>query len=276
MADSEHLYSNSLVYNIKTKEQFTEEIRAMELQPLIQVHKFGFPLRLDFGHFLECFQSLDTEQIRKSVDNDRDHCLLILQSISSLNPTDYIVTDSKVFLKHDKERVMVSALWDKNGRNQRSYSRSRAQTCGELFPRGIGTSDILEKFTKSMNQKNQNVKFLQDENAELDEVSRSSHPFPIQNNFLNNDPEITIYAEDDANQRPEGLEALEGKGRALLVMMSSLGQYDRMIPITHCMRILFSSPMSDSMTMHDSYLLQLSQAIESFHISQYQNEEVAL
>lgn len=277
MADSERLYSNSLVYTKKTAELFQEELAIMELQPLIQVHKFGFPLRLDFNQFLDCFQSLDSEKIKNSAKNDREHCSLILQSISSLNPTDYIVTDSKVFLKHDKERVMVSALWEKNGRSQRSYSRSRAHTCGELFPRGIGTSDILKKFTKTLLIENE-----KSNDNTIPEIKPSQYDIPIVQNdfaFENDEPEIMVC--DENNQFDEVKESfeypnLEGKGRALLVMMSSLGQYDKMIPITHCMRILFSSPMPDDMTMNESYLLQLTQAIDSFHMSQNQNEDVTL
>ena len=289
MAASDHLYSNSLVRTPRTEEIFQQEVHIMELQPLIQVHKFGYPLRLEFSKFIECFKSLETKSVIEPSMSEREQCLEILQSISSLTSADYIVSDSKVFLKHDKERVMVSALWEKNGRSKRSYSRSRAQTCGELFPRGIGTSDLLEKYTKTLKKtpkksgEHQAMEPLQlpslsDEIFEDEQLRSNSVHFQSSSvSFNDEDVEIVVENNEGNNVAPENhLGDLEGKGRALLVMMSSLGQYDRMIPIMNCMRILFSSPVSIDLALHDSHLLQLTQAIESFQLSAHQNEDTTL
>ena len=147
MGNSDHLYCSTLLYDEYDTSKFTQEMSILELQPLIQVHKFGYPLRLQFDQFIECFKSIVEDKKLPNSISDREKCLHILERIPSLKPADYILSDTTVFLKHDKERIMVSALWEKNGRSQRSYSRSRAKTCGELFPRGIGTSSMVEKIT---------------------------------------------------------------------------------------------------------------------------------
>ena len=249
----------------------------LELQPLIQVHKFGYPLRLQFDQFIECFKSIVEDKKLPNSISDREKCLHILERIPSLKPADYILSDTTVFLKHDKERIMVSALWEKNGRSQRSYSRSRAKTCGELFPRGIGTSSMVEKITATWEEEKPSKK----KSLGLSDYRAPSLPSTIFEDLLHRSDSVhfksssTLEIEEESVQEktePKKIDNLEGRGRALLVMMSCLGQYDRMIPIAQCLRVLFSSPVYSS-ELSEDYLLQLTQAIESFHFPTYQNEE---
>ena len=288
LSASDRQYGSTLLFSGLEDSSFVQEMLVLELQPLIRVHKFGFPLRLPFQTFLDNFQLLETDKSAKSL---RERCLQLLLGVSSLRTSDYVVTETHVFMKHDKERAVVSALWEKTGRDQRSYSRSRAQTCGELFPRGMEMSNLLERYTKCIEELEGPFRTGPEPNQprmsipEVPEVPEDIFDDPrlrSESIYFQSPPIVVEEPPEPArgtipaykDERVDALASLEGKGRALLVMMSALGQYDRMQPVLQCMRIVFSSAAFDP--AWEDRKQQLSQAIETFHISAYQSEKSIL
>ena len=271
-----------------------EYLRIYPIEARIKFYKSGFPYQLHFSEFLERFAKLDSdsnqkgketeeiEMVEEDNQTEEERVKEILKSVNGLNKNDFYLSNEHIYFKFNKQFQLIKKLWEINDNNFTNYNRSRSATSGELFHRNSRSSSIvIDNYSQQSN-------FLPNSAfAKPPFPSGALHPPSFttalahsnENEYLTQqyarknkkEEEIMFEREEEdlhwANGSPNSNEfderELEGKGKALLVMMSVLGDYESMIPLIDALHSLFNSYIP-SPSIKTNLLHHLAELIQTY------------
>ena len=271
-----------------------EYLRIYPIEARIKFYKSGFPYQLHFSEFLERFAKLDSdsnqkgketeeiEMVEEDNQTEEERVKEILKSVNGLNKNDFYLSNEHIYFKFNKQFQLIKKLWEINDNNFTNYNRSRSATSGELFHRNSRSSSIVIDNYSQQSNFLPNSAFVKPPfpSGALHPPSFTKAPaHSNENEYLTQqyarknkkEEEIMFEREEEhlhwANGSPNSNEfderELEGKGKALLVMMSVLGDYESMIPLIDALHSLFNSYIP-SPSIKTNLLHHLAELIQTY------------